>query len=179
MRKVISALIVSLFTGTSLFVQDIVRRPMTVDDAMNMVRVQNVRMSPDGNWVFFSKSELDWDQNRRRQRHYLIAAGGGEATDFIGNAGGSGFQFSPDGEHLSFLRRVDGDQQIFWMSMSGGEAQQLTDHENGIASYRWTADASEIFFTADEARSDEEQEEYDKGDQTPRLVPPSISVTRC
>ncbi len=163
MRKVISALIVSLFTGTSLFAQDIVRRPMTVDDAMNMVRVQNVRMSPDGNWVFFSKSELDWDQNRRRQRHYLIAAGGGEATDFIGDAGGSGFQFSPDGEHLSFLRRVDGDQQIFWMSMSGGEAQQLTDHENGIASYRWTAAASEIFFTADEARSDEEQEEYDKG----------------
>jgi len=163
LRKVIFALIASLFTGTSLFAQDVVRRPMTVDDAMNMVRVQNVRMSPDGNWVFFSKSELDWDQNSRKQRHYLIAAGGGEATDFIGDAGGSAFQFSPDGQHLSFLRRVDGDQQIFSMSMSGGEAQQLTDHKNGIASYRWTADASEIFFTADEARSDEEQEEYDKG----------------
>lgn len=163
MRKVVVALIASLFAGTSLFAQDVVRRPMTVDDAMNMVRVQNVRMSPDGNWVFFSKSELDWDQNRRKQKHYLIAAGGGEATEFIGNAGGSAFRFSPDGKHLSFLRRVDGDQQIFWMSISGGEAQQLTDHNNGIVSHRWAADASEIFFTADEARTDEEQEEYDKG----------------
>lgn len=163
MRKVIFAMIVSLFTGTNLFAQDVARRPMSVDDAMNMVRVQNVRMSPDGNWVFFSKSELDWDQNRRKQKHYLIAADGGEATEFIGDAGGSAFRFSPDGKHLSFLRGVDGNQQIFWMNVSGGEAQQLTDHKNGIVSYRWTADASEIFFTADEARSDEEQEEYDKG----------------
>ena len=76
MRKVIFAMIVSLFTGTNLFAQDVARRPMSVDDAMNMVRVQNVRMSPDGNWVFFSKSELDWDQNRRKQKYYLIAADG-------------------------------------------------------------------------------------------------------
>ncbi len=136
---------------------------MTVDDALNMVRVQNVTMSPDGAWVFFSQSELAWDDNKRNEEHYLIATDGGEAIHFIGDGGGSAFRFSPDGEHLSFLRSVDDDRQIFRISLSGGEARQLTDHHNGIVSYRWSPDGSEIFFTADEAMSDEEQEEYDAG----------------
>ena len=41
---------------------------MTVDDALNMVRLADVLMSPDGSWVFFSKSELDWDKNKRKTR---------------------------------------------------------------------------------------------------------------
>ena len=136
---------------------------MTVDDALNMVRIQDVAMSPDGEWVFFSQSELAWDDNGRRQEHYLIATDSGEAIHFIGDAGGSAFQFSPDGGHLSFLRRVDDNRQIFRMSLSGGEARQLTEQPNGIVSYAWSAEGSEIFFTADEAMSDEEQEEYDAG----------------
>ena len=136
---------------------------MTVDDALNRVRIGDVQMSPDGRWVFFSKSELDWDENKRKKKHYMIPADGGEAIQFIGEAGGSAVQFSPDGKHLSFLRSVDGDEQIFWMRMAGGEARQLTKHKNGIVSYKWSADASEIFFTGDEALSDEEQKEHDKG----------------
>ncbi len=31
-------------------------RPMTVDDALDMVNVGGALMSPDGEWVFFSKS---------------------------------------------------------------------------------------------------------------------------
>ncbi len=163
MKKLIFATIVGLITGASLLAQEVGHRPLTVDDALNMARVQSACMSHDGNWVFFSKSELDWDQNRRRLRHYLIAADGGEAKEFIGDAGGSAFQFVPDGEHLSFLRSVDGIEQLFRINLSGGEAQQLTDHDAGVVSYRWTADAEQVFFTADEVRSRDEQDEYDKG----------------
>ncbi len=163
MRTIVFVLVASLLIGTSAVAQDVMRRPMTVDDALNMVRLQNVRMSPGGEWIFFSKSELDWDQNKRRQRHYLTAADGGAAREFIGEAGGSAFRFSPDGGHLSFLRPVEGNQQIFLISVTGGEAQQLTNHDNGIVSYQWSSDASRIMFSADEARSDEEQEEYDLG----------------
>jgi len=50
------------------------------------------------------------------------------------------------------------------MSLSGGEAVQLTHHKNGIDSYKWSPDASQIFFTAEEPMSEEEQKEYDLGD---------------
>jgi len=169
MRKIIVALISSLCAATSLFGQGVTRRPMTVDDALNMVRIADVLMSPDGKWVFFSKSELDWDHNKRKTKHYIIAADGGEATQFIGEASGSSFQFSPDGKYLSFLRSVEGNQQIFWMRISGGEAVRLTDHKNGIVSYKWSPDASKIFFSAGEARSDEQQKEYDLGEDSFRV----------
>ena len=163
MRSPIFALISSMFTATGLFAQGVARRDMTVDDALNMVRIENVLMSPDGKWAFFSKSELDWEENERKQRHYMIPADGGEAIEFIGEAGGRDFRFSPDGKYLSFLRAVDDNQQIFWMRVAGGEARRLTNHKNGIVSHKWSADASRIFFTADEALSEEKQKEHDKG----------------
>ncbi len=163
MRKILLGLIPSLLVTTSLFAQGALRRPMTVDDSLDMVRIENVLMSPDGRWVFYSASELDWDENKREQKHYLVPADGGDAIPFIGRAGGSAFQFSPNGEYLSFLRSVDGKLQIFRMRMSGGEASKLTNHGSDIISYKWSGDVSKIFFTADEARSEEEQKEHDKG----------------
>ncbi len=162
-KKGIFTVMSFLLTATSLLAQEAGRRPMTVDDAMNMVRLENVLMSPDGKRVFFSKSELDWGENKRKSSHYMTAADAGEAIQFIGEAGGSAFQFSPDGKYLSFLRNVDEKEQIFWLGMSGGEAVKLTDHKGGIVSYEWSADASKIFFTANEALSNEEQKEHDKG----------------
>ena len=136
---------------------------MTVDDAMNMVRIENVRMSPDGESVFFSESHLDWDENERKPSHFMIDADGGDAVQFIGEAGGSAFRFSPDGKQLAFLRSVDDEKQIFSMSVSGGEALQLTKHKNGVVAFKWSPDASGMVFTADEAMDDEEQKEHDKG----------------
>ena len=163
MRKTIVALIFSLLAATSLFAQGSARRPMTVDDVLNMIRIADVLMSPDGEWVFFSESELDWDENKRKKKYYMIPAGGGEAIQFIGDAGGESFQFSPDGKYLSFLRPVDDNDQVYRMSTVGGEAAKLTDHENGVESYKWSPDGRGIFFTANEALSEEEQKEHDKG----------------
>lgn len=164
MKKIILYKILFLFCLSILYAQDADLRPMTVDDAINMVRIGNVQMSPDGKWVFFSKSEPDWKMNKRKMTYFMIPASGGEAIPYIGDAGGSSFQFSPDGKFLSFKRRIDKNSQIFIMSLDGGEAVQLTHHKNSIDSFKWSADASQIFFTAEEPRSEEEQKEYDLGD---------------
>jgi len=139
---------------------------MTVDDALNMIRIADVLMSPDGEWVFFSESELDWEENERKKKYFMIPAGGGQAIQFIGEAGGESFQFSPDGKYLSFLRPPDDNadnDQVFWMGTTGGEATKLTDHENGVESYKWSPDGRGIVFTANEALSEERQKEHDKG----------------
>ena len=39
------------------------RRPMTVDDAMDMVQIGSPLMSPDGSWVLYSRRTLNWDDN--------------------------------------------------------------------------------------------------------------------
>jgi hypothetical protein len=58
-RKIILSWVLILLFFSVLYPKNDQLRPMTVDDSLNMVRLGNVQMSPDGEWVFFSKSELD------------------------------------------------------------------------------------------------------------------------
>jgi dipeptidyl aminopeptidase/acylaminoacyl peptidase len=129
-----------------------------------MVRVGGATISPDGSWVLFSKSELDWGENERKTTWWRVPTAGGEPYRFIGEEGGSGFQFSPDGSTLSFTRSVDDKSQLFLMRTGGGEAQKLSEHETSVGSYQWSEDASKIFFVAAEARSEEEEEAREDGD---------------
>jgi len=142
-----------------------VRRPMTTDDALDMVQVGDAVMSPDGSWVLFSKSELDWDENERKTTWWRVPADGSEEPyRYIGEEGGSSFQFSPDGAWLSFTRSVDDESQLFLMRTTGGEAVQLSDHATAVGSYAWSDDGSRIFFVAEDERSDEEERARKDGD---------------
>ncbi|HJO04151.1 MAG TPA: S9 family peptidase [Acidobacteriota bacterium] len=136
---------------------------MSVDDALRLKRLGNVLLSPDGERVFYSVSELDWDENERRTRYFMVPFSGGEARQYIGDAGGRSFRFSPDGDQLTFLRDVDDEAQVFGLPTGGGEARQLTAHKGGVEAYRWSPDGSAIFFSAEETRSDDEQREHDLG----------------
>lgn len=154
--------IVSLSVASSLRAQD--RRPMTTDDALDLVGVGGAQISPDGRWVLFSKSELDWDENERKTTWWRVPADGSEeAHRFIGEEGGSGFRFSPDGRWLSFTRSVDDKSQLFLIRTDGGEALQLSEHETSVGSYRWLDDGSSIVFVAAHARSAEEEKERKDG----------------
>ena len=133
-----------------------VPRPMTVDDSLDMDSVGGALMSPGGEWVMFSKNQLDWDENERNTKWYMIPSSGGEAFEYIGDEGGGSFQFSPDGKYLTLTRSVDGDRQIYWMRTAGGEAVQLTKHETSISSYQWSDDSKRIFFVATDKRPDDE-----------------------
>jgi len=162
LRSLLSAaLFVSL--AMPLAAQDAQRRAMTTDDGLNMVSVSGAQMSPDGQWVFYSKSELDWKENKRKSTYHMVPTSGGEAFQYIGEAGGSSFQFSPDGKYLSFKRSVDDHQQIFLMRTTGGEAVPVTKHENSVGSYKWGLDSKTIYFVASEPRTKEEEKERKDG----------------
>jgi len=166
-RNVILTLLLSCLTTHFLFAQtEIQRRPMTTDDGLDMVQVSGALLSPDGNMVFYQESRLNWEKNKRENKYYMITAEGGEAFQYLGESGGSDFQFSPKGTYLSFKRSVgekDKKAQLFLMRTSGGEAVQLTKHKAGVGSYKWAKDEQTIFFVANEARSEEEEKEYKNG----------------
>ena len=140
------------------------RRAMTTDDGLDMKNVGTGLISPDGAWVLYSLSELDWDENKRETRYYMISAEGGEAWQYIGEAGASDVQFSPDGRYLSFKRTVDKKAQLFLMPTRGGEAVQLSKHKTAVGTYRCAPDGDAIVFAAADAKPDSVQKEVEKGD---------------
>ena len=139
------------------------RQAMTTDDGLDMVQVGGAMISPDGSWVLFSKSELNWEENERETTWWRVSAEGGEPYRYIGDDGGGNFQFSPDGRRLAFTRSVDDESQLFLLPTTGGEAVQLSEHETSIGSYAWSEDGSKIIFVATEPRTDEEEEAREAG----------------
>ena len=152
-----------LFFVSPFLAEEKERRPMTTDDVLNMASIGSAILSPDGLWVFFSKSELDWPKNNRKTKYYMVSSEGGEPFQYIGEAGGSSFQFSPDGKYFTFKRTVEKFSQIFLMRTAGGEAVQLTEHKNSIGTYKWSLDSSIIYFTATEPRSKEDEKKHTDG----------------
>ncbi|MFQ5677253.1 MAG: prolyl oligopeptidase family serine peptidase, partial [bacterium] len=151
---------------TTAVVAQTERRPMTTDDGLDMVRVGDALMSPDGEWVFYSQSVPNWEkdkENKPKTTYFMIPAKGGDAFQFIGKDGGSSFQFSPDGKYLSFKRSVDKKQQLFLIRTAGGEAFQLTKHKTSVGSYKWSANSEKIFFVASKEKSKEEEKKQKAG----------------
>ena len=163
MKKLLTVILFTLFIVSPFLAEEKERRPMTTDDVLDMASIGNALLSPDGQWVFYSKSELDWPKNNRKTKYYMISSEGGEPFQYIGEAGGSSFQFSPDGKYFTFKRTVEKNSQIFLMRTSGGEAVQLTKHKNSVGSYKWSVDSTKIYFSASEPRSKEDEKKYTDG----------------
>ncbi|HJO03580.1 MAG TPA: S9 family peptidase [Acidobacteriota bacterium] len=191
MRKTLFTLLVGLLAATGAAAQDTGTtqepRPMTVDDALDLVNVGNGVMSPDGEWVLYTERTLTWDDNKYETKAYMVPSSGGEVFQYVGEGGGSDFKFSPDGEYLTFKRSVGGKgsaasasggggpsaggpggpsatQQIFFMRTRGGEAVALTEHPTSIGTYLWSHDSKRIFFVADDERAEDDRKEMEKGD---------------
>lgn len=140
------------------------QRPMTVDDVLNTVRLKNVLLSPDGTKVFYATEKLDWSKNKYISTYYMCDADGINSKVFLReDLDGGRFKFSPDGRFLSFLSKKDKKEQIFLIPTDGGEAYSLTSHGVSVTDYQWVQDGSGIVFLADEARTPEQQKEYELG----------------
>lgn len=159
-RLALSLLLVSAAGASS---QQTDRRPMTTDDGLNMITVGGEVLAPDGSWVLFSRSELDWKENKRKTTWWRADASGGEPYRWIGEDGAGSPAFSPDGTRLAFTRSVEGKSQIFVMRTTGGEATKLSSHATSVRSFQWTGDGSALVFVADEARPDSVEKEHKAG----------------
>ena len=138
-------------------------RPMTTDDGLDMVGLSGSYLSPDGSFVLYGKSELNWKKNKRETTYHFVDNQGINTYQYIGKAGASSIQFSNDGKYVSFKRAVEKKQQLFIMRTAGGEAIQLSEEKTSIGSYMWSKDNSKIFFISSNERTKEEQQKYKDG----------------
>ncbi len=116
----------------SLFSVAQIKRPFTFEDMMQLKRIGEPSVSPDGKWVAFSAVDVDLDANSKTPHLWIVPLAGGDAKRLT-PASGSGedrVRFSPDGQADSV--RV-GER---WKLADLGAALRRCERENSRAKRR-------------------------------------------
>ncbi len=125
------------------------KRAITLDDLARIVRVGPPVVSPDGQWIAYTASQVDTKEDKNQTHLWMVNWDGSVHLQLTyGKEGASAPKFSPDGKYISFLSSRPGPakgSQIWVMDRRGGEPQQLTaitDQE--IESYIWSPDSQKL-----------------------------------
>jgi len=87
---------------------------MTFEDMMQMRRLGDTDVSPDGKWLLYSVTDVDLKANTRTPTLWIQPVAGGEPKLVEGTQpGDGGARFSHDGKHLLFLSSRSDRQNVF------------------------------------------------------------------
>ncbi len=142
------------------------KRPMEIEDVLELRSVKEAKISPDGRWVAFVVEENDFEENKLNTDVWLVNPNGPTTKQLTKDlAPDYGIQWSPNGEFIAFIsEREDDKKQVFKISPEGGAASKITDAPNGISTFKISPDGKKIAYTAKPEKSEEEKElEEEKG----------------
>ncbi|HEY1658153.1 MAG TPA: prolyl oligopeptidase family serine peptidase [Candidatus Sulfotelmatobacter sp.] len=157
---------------------------LTLDDFFNSVGYTSVELSPDGENVVVGTERADWDQQifRKDLWLYRIKGDGGSLIQLTQSGHDSEPKWSPDGRWIAFLserkpaaekdsdssgnedddKGKEGTAQVYVISPSGGEAIQLTEGEEEVHSFSWSADSRTIYFATRQPWTKTQKDDYKK-----------------
>jgi dipeptidyl aminopeptidase/acylaminoacyl peptidase len=147
-RTALGTLVLTCWGVAGLATQDIAKRSITFEDMIQMHRVGDPKISPDGKWVAYAVATPDMNANRNASNVWLVATGGGDPIQLTQSGHDSSPVWSPDGKTLAFLSSRDGTSQVYVLSMNGGEAHAITHLSTGADTVKWSPDGKLFAFTS-------------------------------
>jgi dipeptidyl aminopeptidase/acylaminoacyl peptidase len=155
---------------------------LTLDNFFNSVDYPAIAISPDGNSVVIVTERADWDQKIFRHDLWLYRDESKALIELTQSGHDSGPQWSPDGRWIAFLSERksserdsgSGDEddadkddkggvsQIYIISPAGGEAIPLTQGEEDVHSFSWSADSRTLYFATRNPWTRQQKDDYKK-----------------
>ncbi|MBK8699507.1 MAG: S9 family peptidase [Saprospiraceae bacterium] len=134
-----------------VFTQD--KKVMTHEEMWAMKRVGAPALSPDGKFVVFSVGEVTYNDKENVNDIWIAATDKSTPPRRLtaNKAGESAYAWSPDGKHLAFVAKRDGEEesQIYLLNVKeGGEAHKFTSVLSGASGPKWSPDGKTILFSS-------------------------------
>jgi dipeptidyl aminopeptidase/acylaminoacyl peptidase len=159
---------------------------LTLDEFFNSVSYSAVALSPDGNSVVIGTERADWDQKIFRTDLWLYhddgkggSLNGPTLIQLTQSGHDSEPKWSPDGRWIAFLSErkrsseTDSDSgddkgdkgevsQIYVISPAGGEAIPLTEGQEEVHTFSWSADSRTLYFATRNPWTKAQKDDYKK-----------------
>ena len=139
------------------------------------------RVSPDGKRVVYTVNEavMTADKSEFVTQIWLANIATKQNVQLtFGDKSSTNPKWSPDGNWIAFTsNRKDNKNNLYVLSLNGGEAEPLTDVKSGVINFAWSPDGLSIAFTMTDAKTDDE-EKNDKGKNDWRWVDENTKLAR-
>ncbi|MDX6405036.1 MAG: hypothetical protein QOH70_2491 [Blastocatellia bacterium] len=148
MKRFLIVSIIGLLACASVaFAQE---RRFTIDDLLKVRRVSDPQLSPKGDQVAFTITDVDKAANKSTTQIYIVPLSGGEMRQLTNDEHSSASpRWSPDGEKLAFISARDGESQIWTIDVSSGALKKITSISTGAGDPIWSPDGKWLAFASD------------------------------
>lgn len=131
---------------------------LSVDKIMALQTLQDIQISPEGEWVAYVVSRNDEEKDKAFTQVWMASVDGEVTVPMTASyANATSPRWNPDGSTLAFLgERGDGKEskepeksraQVWILDRRGGEAQQYTDVKQGVEAFAWSPDGTRMLLT--------------------------------
>jgi dipeptidyl aminopeptidase/acylaminoacyl peptidase len=152
---------------------------LSVDHLALLAEVSDPQPSPEGDWIAYTVTRRDFEEDESRSRIWMVPAEGGEAAALTAEDQSSSHpRWSPDGRYLAFLSaRDDEPAQVWRLFRKGGEAVRLTDTAQAVDTFAWSPDSTRLLLVLQDA-SAAERAAHEQGDDYEEQTPPPWVIDR-
>src|SRR5437870_8305858 len=125
-------------------------RRFTIDELLKVRRVGDSQVSPKGDLVAFTITDMSVAANKGTTQIYVVPLSGGEVRQLTNDEHSSASpRWSPDGEKLAFISARDGEDQIWTIDVSSGVLKKITSISTGAGDPVWSPDGNWLAFASD------------------------------
>src|SRR5438067_9137310 len=125
-------------------------RRFTIDELLKVRRAGDSQVSPKGDLVAFTITDMSVAANKGTTQIYVVPLGGGEVRQLTNDEHSSASpRWSPDGDMLAFISARDGEDQIWTIDVSSGALKKITTLSTGAGDPVWSPDGRWLAFASD------------------------------
>ena len=126
------------------------KKPFDVNALLELKRIGDPQISPDGKLVAFTVQTVDVAANKKPVQVWVVALEGGGAPRQITQDGESNQRprWSPDSKRIAYVSDRGGSSQIWLMDPDGGNAKQVTNLVTEADGQLFSPDGKSLVFTS-------------------------------
>ena len=124
-------------------------RPFDVPAMLELARISEHQVSPDGTRVAFTVQRVDTEKNLKSKQVYAVRLSGGSPLALTTEADNFRPRWSPDSKRLAFLSTRSGTAQIWMMDADGRNQKAVTNLATEADGVVWTRDGSSLVFISE------------------------------